>query len=153
MCSRRRIKQNRIPAFYCRSVDAVKNTRLWAVELLIPLAVLFRELNSEFEVRAMKTRVSVDRPAAGPEDALQFRYVLKKKRKTSPPPPVSINEPSTTAVAPHLTHSITSTPPNPLNDRISIAAVVDLPQHWRSCDASGFSTGWGLPAPESTPDS
>ena len=67
----------------CLLVNAVKNTRLWAVEFLIPLTVLFRELNSEFEMRAVKTRVRIYLPAAAPEDLLQVRYVFRKKCNTS----------------------------------------------------------------------
>jgi hypothetical protein len=57
-----------------RSVDAIKHPRLRAVELLISLAIFISELDGEFEVRAMKARVSTDLAAAAAEYARQFRY-------------------------------------------------------------------------------
>ncbi len=63
--------------------DPIKHTGLRAVELLIPLTVFVRKLNSKFQVRAMQTCVSIDLAAADAEDALQRRYVFKKKRNTS----------------------------------------------------------------------
>ncbi len=60
---------------------------------------------------------------------MRFKYDPSLERNaTPPPPPVSINEPSIIAVAPHLTHSITSTHPNPLNGRISIAVSHTRPR-------------------------
>ena len=83
-----------------------------AVEFLVPLAVLFRELNHEFEVRAMKACVSLDRPGAARK--ICFKYDVSSEQKRTPPPPEpSINEPSIIAAAPHLTHSITSEYPYP----------------------------------------
>jgi len=50
---------------------------LRAVEFLIPLAVLVCELNHEFEVRAMKTCVSLDLPVAERKDPLHVRFVVR----------------------------------------------------------------------------
>ena len=61
----------------------VKNTRLWAVEFLIPRAVFVRELNCELEMRAVKTCVCIDLPSAAPEDLLEDRCVIGNKRNTS----------------------------------------------------------------------
>ncbi len=54
-----------------RSIDAVQDRGLGAAEILKPLAVFVGELNREFEVRAMKAGVRIDRPAAAPEYALK----------------------------------------------------------------------------------
>ena len=63
--------------------DAVEDAGLRAVEFLIPLTVNFRELNHEFEVRTMKTCVSIDLPTAAPEDLLQVRCVFRNKSNTA----------------------------------------------------------------------
>ena len=54
--------------------DALEKTRLWAIEFLIPLAVTVGELNHEFKVRAVKTRISLDLPIADRKDPLHVRY-------------------------------------------------------------------------------
>ena len=65
--------------------DAVEDAGLRAVEFLVPLAVFFRELNHEFEVRAMKTCVSLDLPVADREDPLQVRYFVRAEKNISAP--------------------------------------------------------------------
>ena len=66
-----------------RPVDAFEEAGLWAVELLIPLTVFFRELDHQFNVRAMKACVGRDITVAAPKDALQVRYAPGKKSNTS----------------------------------------------------------------------
>ena len=88
-------------------VDAFTDAGMWAVELLILLAVICSEFNNEFKLSAVETCVGRNFPTAASKDLLQERCALGKKA-TPPAPVVSISEPSTIAVAPHLTHSITS---------------------------------------------
>ena len=66
-----------------RFIDSFEDPGLRAVELLVPLTIFFRELNNKFEVRTMEAGVSKDLPVADSEDALQVRYVLRKKSGTS----------------------------------------------------------------------
>ncbi len=90
-------------------VDAFEDPGLWAVKLLVTLTVFFPELNNKFKVRAMEACVSQDISTAAPKDLLQERFARGKKSAAAAAAPVSINEPSIIAVAPHLTHSLAST--------------------------------------------
>ena len=50
--------------------DAVEDAGLWAVEFLVSLAVLFGEIDHQFEVRAMQAGERLDVSTAA-ENALQ----------------------------------------------------------------------------------
>jgi hypothetical protein len=64
-------------------VDAVKNAGLWAVELLISLTVFVGELDGKFEMRTVKTSVSIDRTAASAKDTGEDGPSRRKKGHAS----------------------------------------------------------------------
>jgi len=68
---RRFVRQVRQVNSSHRSSDPIEDTRLRAVEFLVPLAVLIGKLDHEFEVRTMHARESLDRAAASSEYLLQ----------------------------------------------------------------------------------